>query len=108
MAEQGLDSLGLSCADVRELIGNDLDRELTVEMRARLQEHLDGCAGCRAEADTLARSLDDIRASSQPETAAQWFADRTLDRLLTEYESGAGVGDEAPAEGQLELWPGAQ
>jgi hypothetical protein len=107
MPDRELGKQTLSCADVRELIGNDLDRELTSEMRVRLQQHIDGCAACRAEAVSLAQSLEDIRNAGSVETAAPWFADRTLDRLLTEYESGASGGEEeAPAAGQLELWPG--
>jgi hypothetical protein len=106
MSDTTLGKTALSCADVRELIGNDLDRELTVEMRLRLQRHIRGCDTCRADAASLARSLDDIHSLGQPESAEPWFAERTLDRLLTEYESEVGDADgDGAAIGQLELWP---
>jgi hypothetical protein len=98
----------LSCADVRELIGNDLDRELTVEMHARVHAHLDKCDECNAEAMSLAQSLEKIRIARGQEPAAPWFVERTLGRVLAEYDADAGeFDDERDSAGQLELWPGA-
>ena len=98
----------LTCSDVKELIANDLDRELTEPMQGRLRAHLQGCAGCRSDASSLSESLECIRIAA--ETAAEatapesWFAERTLDRLLAELPiDPAGENDSVEA-GQLELW----
>ena len=96
---------GLGCADVQELIGNDLDRELTLEMRARLQQHIAGCPVCRADAASLADALDEIRKSGPQEDAAPWFVDRALERILTVYEAEVHPNEVVEPRGQLELWP---
>jgi anti-sigma factor RsiW len=108
MPERSVVKSSMNCADVRELIGNDLDRELTTELRARLHRHMDSCAACRAEARSLAESLDEVRRLGGHEAAAPWFADRALDKVLSAYEAEVGQRDDSEAEGQLELWPAAQ
>jgi predicted anti-sigma-YlaC factor YlaD len=94
----------LACVDVRELMGSDLDRDLTEAMHARVSEHLAGCESCRTEFATLAESLTRVQklAESEDVPPAQWFAERTLRRLL--LECGDSAAEVVPGEGQLKLW----
>jgi len=45
----------MNCNEVRNRLGALLDDELAPEARTALDRHLQGCAGCRAELDRLAR-----------------------------------------------------
>jgi len=47
----------ISCADVRSELSNYMDREVSPELRARIEEHVRSCDGCRAIYDDVCRVL---------------------------------------------------
>ena len=68
----------MTCAENREQHSALLDGELTVEARARVQAHLDGCGECAGELARLARMLGMLHALP-PERAPVGFVDRVLE-----------------------------
>ncbi|MGE5323593.1 MAG: anti-sigma factor family protein [Actinomycetota bacterium] len=54
----------ITCAEVRRELSNYIDEEVTAELRARIEEHLSSCTGCKALYDgvrnvvTLVSSTD--------------------------------------------------
>jgi len=69
-----MDETPLSCDDVRRVLARRSDDEsaLDAAMRARLDAHLQTCAGCRAELDT------------QRDVAA-WLRSRPADRVSQQF-----------------------
>ena len=62
----------MKCDQVRELLLAHLDRELPP---GEVDEHLAGCADCRAERDALAETAGMLRrAFTAPPRRRRWFA----------------------------------
>lgn len=55
-----------TCSGIQELLGAFHDRELGPEDRARVEEHLDRCAGCRGDLESLRRLDQLVRDKDQP------------------------------------------
>jgi RNA polymerase sigma-70 factor (ECF subfamily) len=54
-----------ACPDVVALLSQNLEGEISAEACARMQEHVDGCAPCRARCDSLKSTLALCRASGE-------------------------------------------
>ncbi|HUU42806.1 MAG TPA: zf-HC2 domain-containing protein [Planctomycetota bacterium] len=71
-----------ACEEMRELLGGHLDGELSVEDRARLDEHLAGCEACRRELAETARVWEALGVLEGIAPAAD-LAERVYRRVLT-------------------------
>ena len=47
----------ITCADVRRELSNYMDDDVTYELRARIEEHVSTCPGCRALYDGVRNVL---------------------------------------------------
>lgn len=50
-----------------------LDGSLGADEKAKLEQHLAGCAPCRAELDALQQTLDAMRGTSRPEAPPEFM-----------------------------------
>ena len=50
----------MSCEELKPMLTGYVDGELSAEQRARVEEHLAGCAGCRREAEQLRRLGEEL------------------------------------------------
>jgi anti-sigma factor RsiW len=64
--------------------------ELPDEQRPALETHLAACAGCRAERDLLARSLDLLRSDCAAAPPILKLSDARRGELLAQARSAAG------------------
>lgn len=47
----------ISCQEVRRELSNYIDDEVTLELRARIEEHIRNCTGCKALYDGVRNVL---------------------------------------------------
>jgi anti-sigma factor RsiW len=63
----------LTCQELVELVTHYLEGALTADERARVDDHLDGCAGCRAYLAQMEATLRVVRGTAalerRPEVA---------------------------------------
>lgn len=71
----------MTCFETQEQITAWLDGEAEPECRAALEEHLDGCADCRAEASLLSGVSARVRSLPRLQPSASW--DLGLERKLS-------------------------
>jgi anti-sigma factor RsiW len=77
----------MHCEDVRELLGNYIDQELTETMRRRIETHLMGCLVCAGDLATLKETVGRLRAAPAPEAPNSWHFERLLDRLARDHDT---------------------
>jgi anti-sigma factor RsiW len=76
----------LSCQELVELVTDYFEDALAPEERARFEEHLEGCPGCRAYVDQMRVTMRLVQATEQleqrPEVAGlmRAFSDWKRDR----------------------------
>lgn len=61
---------GATCPDIVALVSRRLEGELTAEVCAEVEHHVDACPHCRVECDALHRSLAWCRSSPLPQVPA--------------------------------------
>lgn len=71
----------MDCQDAQLLISLSLDGEITENDRKRLDEHVAGCAGCRARVDRWRRIDAIVREGLRAAEAPAGLADRILSRV---------------------------
>lgn len=90
----------MSCRDIRNDLSAYLDDELSPERRERVSAHLESCADCRAELETLRRTVEmvsELPRANAPETLH--------DRVMGEIRSGAApAAEEAPRVSAARHW----
>ena len=72
-------SVTISCQEVWREVSNYLEDDLTPELRARIEEHLKGCAHCSAVVDGTGNLLELVacdRALALPEGFSQRLSQR--------------------------------
>ncbi|MCC6446743.1 MAG: zf-HC2 domain-containing protein [Armatimonadetes bacterium] len=84
----------MNCEDVRLLLPNLLDSELSEEMEDRLRKHLLGCPDCDRERSTLAEALRLLKASAPSAEPRDLWKSALLERL---EKTGLEEGWLAPA-----------
>jgi anti-sigma factor RsiW len=80
------DSGELTCRELVELVTDYLEGSLPVDERARFDEHLMGCGGCRTYVDQMrhvVRALGRLTADDVPEEART-----SLLKAFREWKSG--------------------
>ncbi len=70
----------MNCHDARRLFGACWDDELTLAEREWLEAHLAACRACRAEYDTLARTLEMVGTLPRVEAAPE-LSERVMARI---------------------------
>ncbi len=83
----------MSCERIREQIPEVLAGRLDKNAREQLVEHLEGCAGCRAEVaefNAVWRGMETLKAES--DDAPQSTAKARFQEVLAAYEAGMAAG----------------
>ncbi len=94
----------MTCAEVRERLGEHLDGQLEEGLRAAVAGHLGGCAACREEYESLSVLAESLAPRGEPAVpAGLWDAIRT--RLEGEHCAGA-TSPRSRAAAFLHLWGG--
>lgn len=92
----------MQCEDVRELLGNYIDEELTEAMRSRVEEHMGECAACAGDLQSLSETVARLQTTPAPEAPNSWHFERLLDRLARDHDAPlANPGAPAKALSQL-------
>ena len=86
----------MHCEDVRELLGNYIDLELTDAIRRRIDEHVAGCQACAGDLATLTETVACLHTAPAPEAPNSWHFERLLDRLARDHDTLIGAHS-APA-----------
>lgn len=96
------------CNENMELLAAFVDRELGEKDRARVQAHLDACADCRRELETLKQVDAMFRAASVPEVSArEWDGmSAALDRAVSARPAAVPMHRESerPSRGWFGGW----
>ena len=88
----------MNCERIREQIPEVLAGRMDKAARELLVEHLEGCAGCRAEVAELNavwRGMDNLKA--EPDDAPQAAAKARFQEMLAAYQSGMAAAQPAAA-----------
>jgi anti-sigma factor RsiW len=80
----------MECSEARELLSPHVDGELDARDSAALDEHLRGCAGCRAEVSALQSARATVSAHATRFSAPPELADRIGDAMSPSYSRSAG------------------
>ncbi|MCU1233553.1 MAG: anti-ECFsigma factor, ChrR [Candidatus Solibacter sp.] len=95
----------MSCERIREQIPEVLAGRLDKAAREQLVEHLEGCAGCRAEVAELNavwRGMENLKA--EPDDAPQSAAKARFQEVLAAYRAGMEAA-QAPAASKVVTFP---
>ena len=71
----------ISCAEVRRELSNYLENDVTAELRARIEQHVLACTGCRAVYDGMRNVLRLVSATEIIELP-KGFSVRLYRRLM--------------------------
>jgi len=95
----------MNCERIREQIPEVLAGRLDKAARELLVEHLEGCAGCRAEVAELNavwRGMDNLK--SEPDDAPQAAAKARFQEVLAAYQAGMAAA-QGPAQARMVRFP---
>jgi Putative zinc-finger len=70
----------VTCAEVRRELSNYIDDEITLELRARIEEHVSACSGCKALYDGV-RNVVMLVSSTELIELPRGFSARLYRRL---------------------------
>ena len=93
----------MRCHSCRDNLSAFLDGELSVEVTARVEEHLEGCDSCRRELEAL-RGIDTALDALGDLEPVSDFTERVLRRIAAEGEGEKAVRVHAPARGRRVTW----
>ena len=91
----------MRCARVRRLAEEYGDGGLSAELRARIEEHIGGCARC-ARSVALARGIRETLASAPTMKAPSGFTERVMASVYREALGGARSGASEAVEARGE------
>src|SRR5579872_5151850 len=77
----------MQCEDVRELLGNYIDEELTEPMRRRIESHLAGCPACAGDLASQQVAVTRLQSAPAIEQPNSWHFERLLDRLARDHDT---------------------
>lgn len=90
----------MKCAEVRELLGNYMDQELTESMMQRIERHLLRCPSCAYEL----RSMEQARAMLRQGVDSPMVSEQVGERILRHLaEHFAHLRSPRPTEEPLSL-----
>lgn len=99
----------MKCSEIKDLLGNYLDDELTQEMRNRVNRHLVRCRDCAWEVKSMEEALGALRATTPDERPTREFRERLLAAALVEqraYRASAPYeARESDAYVAVPAWP---
>lgn len=75
----------MKCADVRELLSNYMDQELTETMMQRVEKHLLRCSNCAYEARSIEQARDLLRQSVESPMVSEQIGERVLHHLRQRF-----------------------
>lgn len=75
----------MRCTEVRELLGNYLDAELTESMMQRIERHLLRCPSCAYEAHSIAQARDLLRQWVDTPMVNEALGERVLRKILQRF-----------------------
>ncbi|HKD13528.1 MAG TPA: zf-HC2 domain-containing protein, partial [Candidatus Angelobacter sp.] len=73
----------ISCAQVRHELSNYIENDVTLELRARIEQHVQSCTGCKAIYDGV-RNVLSLVSSSEIIELPRGFSLRLYRRLVLE------------------------
>jgi anti-sigma factor RsiW len=77
----------MKCSEIKDLLGNYLDDELTQEMRNRVNRHLVRCRDCAWEVKSIEEAVAALRAASPDDRPAPEFRERLLEAALAKQRA---------------------
>lgn len=77
----------MQCEDIRELLGNYIDEELTETMRRRIESHLASCVTCSGDLASLQSTVVRLKSALVVEQPNSWHFERLLDRLARDHDA---------------------
>lgn len=75
----------MKCAEVRELLGNYLDQELTESMMQRIERHLLRCPACAYEARSIEQARQMLRQGVEKPMVSERVGERILRHLVEHF-----------------------
>jgi len=98
----------MKCSEIKDLLGNYLDDELTQEMRNRVNRHLVRCRDCAWEVKSLEEAIGALRATAPDDRPTAEFRERLLEAALAEQRSYRASAPYVPLEegAYVATWPG--
>lgn len=75
----------MKCAEVRELLGNYMDQELTEAMMQRVEKHLLRCPACAYEARSVERVRELLRQGVESPMVSEQLGERILHHLMEHF-----------------------
>lgn len=75
----------MKCAEVRELLGNYMDQELTESMTQRIERHLLRCAACAYEARSIEQARRMLQQSVEKPMVSEQLGERILRHIAEQF-----------------------
>jgi len=75
----------MKCAEVRDLLGNYMDGDLTERMMQRIEKHLLRCAECAYEARSMEQARDLLRRGVDHPMVSEQLGERILRQLAQRF-----------------------
>lgn len=75
----------MTCAEVRDLLGNYIDGELTDAMVQRIEKHLIRCAACAYEARSIEQARDLLRQGVDAPMMSEALGERILRHVAPHF-----------------------
>jgi predicted anti-sigma-YlaC factor YlaD len=75
----------MRCVEVRDLLGNYMDQELTERMMQRIERHLLRCAACAYEARSLEQARQLLRQAVETPMVSEQLGERVLRQIARRF-----------------------
>jgi len=75
----------MKCTEVRELLGNYMDQELTESMMQRVERHLLRCPACAYEARSLEQARQLLRQGVETPMVSEQLGERVLRHIAEHF-----------------------
>jgi hypothetical protein len=75
----------VKCTEVRELLGNYMDQEMTESMMQRIEKHLLRCPACAYEVRSIEQARDMLRRGVETPMVSELLGERILRRLVQRF-----------------------
>jgi len=75
----------MKCTEVRELLGNYMDQELTESMMRRIEKHLLRCPACAYEARSLEQARQLLRQGVETPMVSEQLGKRVLRHIAEHF-----------------------
>jgi len=75
----------MKCTEVRELLGNYMDQELTESMMRRIEKHLLRCPACAYEARSLEQARQLLRQGVETPMVSEQLGERVLRHIAEHF-----------------------